>query len=222
MTGGYLCSRILPGGLLGRQLGNGSNELNCLCSVPSAERLACPRHPSPPGVQGQGSWNYLGSCLGQLCPGFFCKPPPPRPHIQRMLYRTLISSDATLSCTSHLPETGLNRILSNMGIPETGLNWNISNVGIPELDSLKCGYPGWNKHNSHCQPGLDSTELSHAQVSWWTNKHNSHHAVPNLVESCANAADGDPDIDTMPFLAWSKQMFMQVCDVVVWGHLHLE
>jgi len=46
-------------------------------------------------------------------------------------------------------------------------------------------------------------------ISWWMNKHNSHHAVPNLVESCANAADGDPDIDTMPFLAWSKQMWAQ-------------
>ena len=46
-------------------------------------------------------------------------------------------------------------------------------------------------------------------VSWWMNKHNSHHAVPNLVESEADAADGDPDIDTMPFLAWSTQMFTQ-------------
>lgn len=46
-------------------------------------------------------------------------------------------------------------------------------------------------------------------ISWWVNKHNAHHSVPNLVESSANAADGDPDIDTMPFLAWSKQMFEQ-------------
>mmetsp|Transcript_31813 Transcript_31813/g.75599 ORF Transcript_31813/g.75599 Transcript_31813/m.75599 type:complete len:502 (+) Transcript_31813:51-1556(+) len=46
-------------------------------------------------------------------------------------------------------------------------------------------------------------------ISWWMNKHNSHHAVPNLVESEADAADGDPDIDTMPFLAWSTQMFEQ-------------
>ena len=46
-------------------------------------------------------------------------------------------------------------------------------------------------------------------ISWWINKHNAHHAVPNLVESAADAADGDPDIDTMPFLAWSRQMFRQ-------------
>ena len=46
-------------------------------------------------------------------------------------------------------------------------------------------------------------------VSWWMNKHNSHHAVPNLVESEPDAADGDPDIDTMPFLAWSVPMLTQ-------------
>jgi hypothetical protein len=44
------------------------------------------------------------------------------------------------------------------------------------------------------------------------NKHNSHHAVPNLVQSVPGAADGDPDIDTMPFLAWSAQMwYVRVC-----------
>jgi len=40
-------------------------------------------------------------------------------------------------------------------------------------------------------------------VQWWKNKHNSHHAVPNLHSSSAMAQDGDPDIDTMPVLAWS-------------------
>jgi len=43
-------------------------------------------------------------------------------------------------------------------------------------------------------------------VQWWKSKHNSHHAVPNLHESSAAAADGDPDIDTMPILAWSLKM----------------
>jgi fatty acid desaturase len=32
-------------------------------------------------------------------------------------------------------------------------------------------------------------------VSWWKAKHNQHHATPNV-------AGFDPDIDTMPFLAW--------------------
>ena len=40
-------------------------------------------------------------------------------------------------------------------------------------------------------------------VQWWKNKHNGHHAVPNLHNSSAVAQDGDPDIDTMPVLAWS-------------------
>jgi fatty acid desaturase len=43
-------------------------------------------------------------------------------------------------------------------------------------------------------------------VAWWKNKHNTHHAVPNLVESSPDAHDGDPDIDTMPILAWSLTM----------------
>ena len=42
-------------------------------------------------------------------------------------------------------------------------------------------------------------------VQWWKNKHNGHHAVPNLHNSSAVAQDGDPDIDTMPLLAWSVQ-----------------
>jgi len=44
---------------------------------------------------------------------------------------------------------------------------------------------------------------------WWKNKHNTHHAVPNLHESADGAHDGDPDIDTMPFLAWSARMLKQ-------------
>lgn len=43
-------------------------------------------------------------------------------------------------------------------------------------------------------------------VQWWKSKHNSHHAVPNLHASSPNAYDGDPDIDTMPLLAWSLRM----------------
>ncbi|CAG7723650.1 unnamed protein product [Allacma fusca] len=34
-------------------------------------------------------------------------------------------------------------------------------------------------------------------LSWWKQKHNLHHAVPNV-------AGFDPDIDTLPFLAWSE------------------
>jgi len=40
-------------------------------------------------------------------------------------------------------------------------------------------------------------------VQWWKNKHNGHHAVPNLHNTSAESQDGDPDLDTMPLLAWS-------------------
>lgn len=43
-------------------------------------------------------------------------------------------------------------------------------------------------------------------VGWWKTKHNSHHAVPNLHASTPEACDGDPDIDTMPILAWTLKM----------------
>lgn len=43
-------------------------------------------------------------------------------------------------------------------------------------------------------------------VDWWKNKHNTHHAIPNLHETQDDKHDGDPDIDTLPFLAWSPRM----------------
>nr|AGC31314.1 delta-6 fatty acid desaturase [Globisporangium splendens] len=43
-------------------------------------------------------------------------------------------------------------------------------------------------------------------VQWWKNKHNLHHAVPNLHSAKEDGFTGDPDIDTMPLLAWSKEM----------------
>lgn len=46
-------------------------------------------------------------------------------------------------------------------------------------------------------------------VQWWKGKHNAHHAVPNLHASSPEAHDGDPDIDTMPLLAWTKVMAEQ-------------
>jgi fatty acid desaturase len=43
-------------------------------------------------------------------------------------------------------------------------------------------------------------------VQWWKSKHNAHHAVPNLEASSPESSDGDPDIDTMPILAWTMSM----------------
>ena len=48
-------------------------------------------------------------------------------------------------------------------------------------------------------------------VAWWKNKHNLHHSVPN-VHGPEDKGDlnGDPDINTMPLLAWSPVMGEQV------------
>mmetsp|Transcript_54410 Transcript_54410/g.69936 ORF Transcript_54410/g.69936 Transcript_54410/m.69936 type:complete len:478 (+) Transcript_54410:27-1460(+) len=43
-------------------------------------------------------------------------------------------------------------------------------------------------------------------VSWWKDKHNRHHAVPNVHGGEDNTMNADPDIDTMPLLAWSRKM----------------
>merc|ERR1719453_168317 len=47
-------------------------------------------------------------------------------------------------------------------------------------------------------------------VAWWKDKHNTHHAVPNLVGDDDDAHDGDPDIDTDPLLCWSLKMANKV------------
>lgn len=41
-------------------------------------------------------------------------------------------------------------------------------------------------------------------VDWWTSKHNTHHAVTNEIDGSHSAVD--PDIDTLPLLAWSQEM----------------
>nr|CCA19127.1 delta6 fatty acid desaturase putative [Albugo laibachii Nc14] len=43
-------------------------------------------------------------------------------------------------------------------------------------------------------------------VQWWKTKHNTHHAVPNLHSIHQEGFSGDPDIDTMPLIAWSLHM----------------
>lgn len=43
-------------------------------------------------------------------------------------------------------------------------------------------------------------------VSWWKNKHNHHHAVPNVTDA---PSGGDPDIATTPILFWSEKLIEQ-------------
>eukprot|EP00210_Caulerpa_lentillifera_P004216 g4021.t1 len=45
-------------------------------------------------------------------------------------------------------------------------------------------------------------------VDWWKNKHNTHHAVTNEIDGSHSAVD--PDIDTLPLIAWSLDMLKTV------------
>jgi acyl-lipid Delta6-acetylenase / acyl-lipid (9-3)-desaturase len=55
--------------------------------------------------------------------------------------------------------------------------------------------------------GMITGNLSQGfSVKWWKDKHNRHHAVPNVHGGEFNTMNADPDIDTMPLLAWSRKM----------------
>jgi fatty acid desaturase len=41
------------------------------------------------------------------------------------------------------------------------------------------------------------TVLSGYSVNWWKERHNSHHAITNVLE-------GDPDVDNLPLFVWSR------------------
>ena len=45
-------------------------------------------------------------------------------------------------------------------------------------------------------------------VAWWKNKHNYHHAACNEIGDDGDAVD--PDIDTIPLLAWDERMLGQL------------
>ena len=47
-------------------------------------------------------------------------------------------------------------------------------------------------------------------LSWWKDKHNTHHAITNQHETAVDRHDGDPDIDTLPVLAWSRYFLKRV------------
>lgn len=76
---------------------------------------------------------------------------------------------------------------------------------FPDLASLT----GWLAHDVLHHQVFENRALNRAlgyivgnvyqgfSVAWWTDKHTTHHAVPNIHQE-------DPDIDTMPLLAWSE------------------
>ncbi|MEW5317874.1 MAG: hypothetical protein WDW38_009138 [Sanguina aurantia] len=46
-------------------------------------------------------------------------------------------------------------------------------------------------------------------VHWWKTKHNQHHATPNRITE-GEHAPVDPDIDTIPLIAWSQHLLNNV------------
>lgn len=54
---------------------------------------------------------------------------------------------------------------------------------------------------------------------WWKTKHNQHHATPNKMHADTKAAV-DPDIDTVPLIAWHEELVKQVSRTArSWGSL---
>jgi len=57
-------------------------------------------------------------------------------------------------------------------------------------------------------------------VDWWKSKHNVHHAAPNELDEHHQAVD--PDIDTLPLLAWSSEMAATVGNAAHRGMLRFQ
>ena len=79
---------------------------------------------------------------------------------------------------------------------------------------------GWLAHDFLHGQVFESRDLNEAfgyvignvwqgfSVAWWKNKHNYHHAACNEIEQDGTACD--PDIDTIPLLAWDERMLSQL------------
>jgi len=50
------------------------------------------------------------------------------------------------------------------------------------------------------------TVLSGYSVNWWKERHNSHHAITNVLE-------GDPDVDNLPLFVWSKDDIVRMSTI---------
>jgi fatty acid desaturase len=70
-------------------------------------------------------------------------------------------------------------------------------------EKLKGGRQGgWTKQKAH-PPPPNTHHQTHHPVAWWKHKHDQHHACPNELDG-DTAAPLDPDIDTLPLIAWSR------------------
>lgn len=98
-----------------------------------------------------------------------------------------------------------------MAFPESTSAW----WGAALLVGLFWQQGGWLSHDFCHNQVFKYRPLNHAMglftgnvlqgfsVAWWKGKHNSHHAVPNEIDG---AIPVDPDIDTLPFIAWDENI----------------
>jgi len=109
------------------------------------------------------------------------------------------------------------KLMTNLAILAAGIfcaayfvsTWRIVASGI--LLGLFWQQCGWLAHDflhhqvfktrklNHLMGGMIGDLLVGFSVRWWNAKHNLHHATPNI-------AGYDPDIDTLPLLAWSENL----------------
>ncbi|KAL2621888.1 hypothetical protein R1flu_002093 [Riccia fluitans] len=69
------------------------------------------------------------------------------------------------------------------------------------------------KFNSYFGGLFVGNVMTGFSLGWWKTKHNVHHAVTNECDEKYNPID--PDIDTVPLLAWSKEILDTVDDQFV-------
>jgi len=92
-------------------------------------------------------------------------------------------------------------------------NWIIGTL----LFGLGYQQLGWLGHDA-CHHGLTPNRklnnvlgyffgnvLNGFSVNWWKNRHNSHHAITNVL-------DADPDVDNLPLFVWSEHDLDKVTD----------
>jgi fatty acid desaturase len=107
------------------------------------------------------------------------------------------------------------KLLSNFALLGLSL-WILAHYGHNSLavvvSGIICGLYfqqcGWLAHDVLHHQLFENRDVNRAwgylvgnmcqgfSVAWWTDKHTTHHAVPNVHQE-------DPDIDTFPILAWS-------------------
>jgi len=172
---------------------------------------------------------YIGDLDDSVVPSSFSKNKfkPDKQKAFEKAYRELRAKLVTMGMFNASYSYYLFKVLSNFGILALAIYCAVSSssFAVHMLGALILGLfwqqSGWLAHDflhhqvfknrlfGDLMGVLIGDVCQGFSVAWWKSKHNTHHAVPNLHESSPAASDGDPDIDTMPILAWSLKMAEQ-------------